>query len=963
MPTKEEAKEELKKLIDIYNKYKDDNDFANNEAQVCDSLIKPFFNKVLGWNTDYPNVIREAKKSGKRIDYLVKLYDITQFVIEAKSLSHDIVDNSSYYKQAIGYGHSKEKSYAILTNFHHFIILNCNLNVKNPLQAQVNTALDLTNLSNEHFDLLWNFSYEIWKEKGEDNPELKIKIDVKRRRAIDELLLEDLKKWRISLLNNLKKNLKINNYDWKDEKERNYIEEEIQKFIDRLIFICYCEDKELSERELGSLIGEKEDKYFLKKSYLLEKIRYIFKIYRDIYNSDLFNEGYCDQFYFEDIVLFEILKDLRNPKEGIPYDFGSIEADILGKTYEKFIGHIISGEKTFTEEENKGKRKKGGIYYTPQYIVNYIVNNTVREYIKDLSFEEIKKVKILDPACGSGSFLIKVFDILVEESQKKLKKELSYNERKELLLSCIFGVDRDERACDIAKLNLSLKLAERGKKLPELHNNIKVGDSLIDNEKVEKYKAFKWNKEFKDIMNNGGFDIIIGNPPYIKEYTYRKVFEEVKETDLKKYYQGKMDIWYIFTCHSLDLLKEGGLHSFIAQNNWITSAGASILRNKVLTDSQIISFLDFGDYKVFKDAGIQTMIFVLKKTKPQNKYLVDYMKILGKDIPNLELINYIMTKKGNKRITHFESEVKPNKFLDKEIAFINSQFIYLLNKIESKENYKLIDKEVAQGIVCPQEYVINNHLDILKNPSIKEGDSIFVLSTEEYKNFKLTNKEKEIIKPFYTTDELHRYYGSDKNYYWLIYSNMEVRKNINDYPNIKTHLGKFKKIMTSDFRPYGLHRAREQHFFEGGKILSLRKTEKPYFTYVDFPCYVSQTYFILKPKNINLKYLTGLLNSNLIFFWLKLKGKRQGKLLQVDKGPILQIPICKAKKIDEEVIIKNVDLIFDLKKELNKTKLPNEKNVIESKITYLENKINERIYLIYNLIKVERDVIEDYLES
>ena len=171
-------------------------------------------------------------------------------------------------------------------------------------------------------------------------------------------------------------------------------------------------------------------------------------------------------------------------------------------------------------------------------------------------------------------------------------------------------------------------------------------------------------------------------------------------------------------------------------------------------------------------------------------------------------------------------------------------------------------------------------------------------------------------------------------------------------------MDRFKKIITSDFKPYGLHRAREQKFFEGKKIISLRKTIKPYFTYTDFPCYVTQTYFIIKPQDINLKFLTGLLNSKLIHFWLRYKGKKQGEQLQIDKAPLLEIPLIKQ---EEEQIIKNVDLIMELRKKLESINLEIEKDIIKKQIQALEKQIDEMVYKLYGLTEKEKEVIEDSL--
>ena len=171
------------------------------------------------------------------------------------------------------------------------------------------------------------------------------------------------------------------------------------------------------------------------------------------------------------------------------------------------------------------------------------------------------------------------------------------------------------------------------------------------------------------------------------------------------------------------------------------------------------------------------------------------------------------------------------------------------------------------------------------------------------------------------------------------------------------------KQLPSDFAPYGLHRARDKRFFEGEKIVSYRKTINPYFTYTDFPCYVSQTYFIIKPEDINLKYLTGLLNSNLIFFWLKFKGKKQGEQLQIDKAPLLDIPIYKPEENSKEQqeVIKLVDTIRELTKKLRDVKLDSEKALIERQIKAYEEKIDELIYQLYGLNKEDIETIKGSL--
>lgn len=191
------------------------------------------------------------------------------------------------------------------------------------------------------------------------------------------------------------------------------------------------------------------------------------------------------------------------------------------------------------------------------------------------------------------------------------------------------------------------------------------------------------------------------------------------------------------------------------------------------------------------------------------------------------------------------------------------------------------------------------------------------------------------IKPYYTSEEMTKYYGNPQNRYFLIYADLDVRSNIDKYPNFKKHLDKFRKILTSDFRPYGLHRPREQKFFEDEKIFSLRKTQKVSFTYIDFPCYVSRAFLIVKPSGVNLKYLMGILNSKLVNFWLYHMGKRQGEQLQVDKTPLMDLPIRlpsneKENELQKEIILL-VNEIIEIKKQIKFVKLGNELDILQRK--------------------------------
>ncbi|MBU2104362.1 MAG: hypothetical protein KKF67_01110, partial [Nanoarchaeota archaeon] len=254
MISKEEAKRKIQKLIERYNQYKEDKDLMKNERQICDSLIRPFFRDVLGWNIEDPYEFKsEYGLGGKRIDYLACTEGVSQFVVEAKAPSREIKENTSFYKQTVQYAESKGKDFAILTNFKTFIIFRAGIETPGIFVNEIRT-IDILNLTEDNFDFLWNFSRDFWIEKGEENP-LYSQKNLKRKKPLDEKLVEDMSKWREYLLRSLKA-LSKGKYDFEDEEKLEYVEEEVQRFVDRLIFMCYCEDKQLNDNELKPLLHE-----------------------------------------------------------------------------------------------------------------------------------------------------------------------------------------------------------------------------------------------------------------------------------------------------------------------------------------------------------------------------------------------------------------------------------------------------------------------------------------------------------------------------------------------------------------------------------------------------------------------------------------------------------------------------------------------------------------------------------
>lgn len=520
----------------------------------------------------------------------------------------------------------------------------------------------------------------------------------------------------------------------------------------------------------------------------------------------------------------------------------------------------------------------------------------------------------------------------------------------------VFGDDPDlaNKLQDIRDRYFNTESLVKKKKLKaDYEKLVNIGEGLfgesVRSKQLKTYRPFdnEWYSSFFTpdfIFGVHRFDVVIGNPPYVKEDVNKKAFENLK---ILECYQGKMDLWYLFGARGLDLLNQNGILSFIAINNWITNDGASKFRNKILKEAQILSYDDFGDFKVFS-AGVQTMVFVIKKTLPSQNYTVRYRKLLNPKIDYSFLTSFLSLKEGVSGIANvYDFNLIPNKYLNGYIHFTPPNVHDLLSRIESKGNFHLSDDEIFSGIDVMQDFVSKAHLPKLAN-TIKVGDGIFVLSDSERLELGLSRQEEEILKPYYTTKEIKKFYANQQNKYWVIYAGAELNKEIQKYPNIKNHLDKYQKVITSVNKPYGLHRTRDKDIFVGEKILSTRKCIEPAFSYVNFPCYVSRSFLIIKSKRIDLKYLNAILNSKVASFWLRHKGKMQGDNFQIDKAPLESIP----------VVIANKDLTNKVVK-LNES-ISNGRQ-LERDMSFQESELNDLVFDLYGLTDDEKSNIKNDL--
>ena len=614
------------------------------------------------------------------------------------------------------------------------------------------------------------------------------------------------------------------------------------------------------------------------------------------------------------------------------------------------VGNSLLSKFPLVDNENVPKALKEKIEESKNIVKKYKNTNDklIKQSIKKTIYE-MKKEFILDLRNNSRNILNLKKILNGYTTKKEVRKGYIQQFRYEGLSKDIiikYTTDTSGSLFDINSIMNKSQIREAKKLQKDMLKDINKFYKNIqkaDNEKVYE-NSFEWRFEFPEILDKDGkfigFDAIIGNPPYIREPDNKEAFNGLHKLEC---YKGKMDLWFLFACKGIDLLKKGGRISFIATNNWISNYGASKFRNKVLNTTKIEEYIDFGEYLVFDSADVLTMIFTLNKTPKLENYYTNYSKVLDKTIKEEEIKEFLLGIK-NKKTKKYSSLVCNKNLIDRNIVFLDDKIIKILNKIEGKKNFILDkNKEIAQGIVTPNDSVNKKSLEIL-GESYRLNEGIFNLCTEELKYLNLNKNELQLIKPLYTSKEINRFYTNENNLNWIIYTDSSFKniEKMNDFPKLKYHLDRFVDVISSDNRPYGIHRARNEYFFKGEKILSLRKcVNRPLFSYVDFDSYVNQSYYVIKSERINLKYLTALLNSKLIAFWLKHKGKMQGNNFQVDKEPLLDIPIMSIKN-NPKILNKICNIVDEI---IYSYQTDNRLNHISK----LEEELNKIFYSLYEL--------------
>ena len=590
----------------------------------------------------------EEKVSRGWVDFSFRIGNVPRFFLETKRISEDLT-KPQWVQQAMDYAWTKGVTWALLSDFEGLRVFNAEWKEDNPLRAQfIEFGVDsyLTD-----FERLW------WLSRPETaagtlNREAEKVGKKARREPVSQHLFDDLKTWRQILF----KNLHAYNPQWTTSQ----IDEAVLRILNRLIFIRTAEDRQVERPRLQAMLRELKDQK--RSDQLLPELRKLWREFDATYDSQLFEMHRADILECASSP-FEVLIEGLYGKQFLLYNFNAIDADVLGTAYEQYLGHIIAAPDAVEVLEKSAKRKSQGIFYTPTFVVKYIVQQTVGRYLDEHGYNPAQPIRVLDMACGSGSFLIESFDVLdryVAVMRGDLASRASppageeeydvhaHARQMELLTQCIYGVDKDDQAVAVARLNLLLKALHTSDKLPPLEH-IRCGDSLVSGTPDELKAAFgpdwrskrpfNWQEEFAEAFKDGGpsagsgpgFDVIVGNPPYVRQETLGEEFKSYVESRYTTH-AGTADLYVYFIERAMQLLKPSGYFGFIVANKWLRANYGKPLR-RWLKDQHIVEIVDFGDLPVFQNATTYPCILILRKAAPAPTFRVTQVKSL--DFVNL----------------------------------------------------------------------------------------------------------------------------------------------------------------------------------------------------------------------------------------------------------------------------------------------------------------------------------------
>lgn len=918
-----------------------------NETQVRREFIDPFF-EAMGWDVNntqgnaeaYKDVIHEdAVKVGgisKAPDYSFRIGGQRKFFVEAKKPSVNIKDTPTPAYQVRRYAWSAKLPLSIVTDFEEFAVYDCRIKPdQNDNASKARIKYYTWRQYAEKFDEIAGIFGKDAILKGSFDKYAESNKAKRGTAEVDSAFLKEIESWRDMLAKNiaLRNTLSVRE-----------LNDSVQRTIDRIIFLRIAEDRGIEE--YGSLrgLGNGQNTY--------ARLQELFYQADDRYNSGLFHfrherdeaeppDNLTMSLKIDDKPLKDILKRLYYPES--PYEFSVLPADILGQVYEQFLGKVIrlTGDHRAVVEDKPEVKKAGGVFYTPTYIVDYIVKNTVGRLLEGKTPKKAESLRILDPACGSGSFLIGAYQHLLNwhlkwyaennpDKHAKAKKPTLYKgagdawhlttaERKRILLNNIYGVDIDSQAVEVTKLSLLLKVLEgetgeslnqqrklfHERALPNLGGNIKCGNSLIgpdfydgrqmsmlDDEERLRVNVFDWQAEFPEIFEAGGFDAVIGNPPY--GASFGKLEEEYFQARYNVF-SGVKDVYNCFIEQSFSVLNNKGMHSFIVPSAWLGGPEYKRLRDLFLRHS-IVSVI-LLPFNVFKDAYVDTVVFIVSNPEAHKEHYV-------------------------------QTHIYPKREKLIKIDLIDNQY-NLVKQIEwthTGDKKFVLDPSTVQLLDKIRKQVPHIFADII---DIKRG----VL----FDKYLLTKEKTEQESYLYFEGDVYRYQLNLVTDQWVEFSD------------------KMKE------------RPKEFKWFEGQRILLRRlvnRKQRMMATFVMDTFITNKNLYSILPKSMSMHVLAilGVLNSRLISYLYinQVTQATKDDFPQITIKDILALPFPSFSKenVLHDCMVQLVEQMLTLNKQLPEAKTSHEHTLIQRQIDATDRQIDKLVYELYGLTPEEIAIVE-----
>ena len=1066
-----------------------------NETQLRREFLDPFF-KALGWDIDneqgyaeaYKDVIHEdAIRMGsatKAPDYCFRIGGARKFFLEAKKPSIDIKQDISPAHQLRSYGWSAKLPLSILGDFEELAVYDCRIKPHKDDPASIGRIFYCT--FHEYAEK-WDWIASIFSRdavlKGSFDKFAESSKGKRGTSDFDDDFLSTIEGWRKEIAQNLAlRNPKLT------QRELNFA---VQRIIDRIIFLRICEDRGIEDYgRLRALVNG--DRIYPRLTKLFEDAD-------ARYNSGLFHfkkepgrheapDELTLALDLDDKLLRDILRGLYYPES--PYQFSVISADILGQVYEQFLGKIIRltpGHRAEVDDKPEVK-KAGGVYYTPTYIVDYIVRQTVGKLLDECSrrresahsskredqrgltsaatekvdvraataiLSRVAKLRILDPACGSGSFLIGAYQFLLDwhlqfylaNSPAKWAKggkpalvqsgkswKLTIAERKRILLANIYGVDIDTQAVEVTKLSLLLKVLEgetgqtlqtifrlfQERALPDLGDNIKCGNSLIgpdfyqqgelplltDDEKY-RINVFDWHKEFPQIFRRrtaggelrdapppldytmpgvplhgsystkkikekamppapvepeweGGFDAVIGNPPYVRQESlsdFKSYFELHYEA-----FDGVADLYTYFMEKGVKLLRDGGLFSIIVSSSFLRATYGEPLRRTLKRHAAVVRIVDFGGLAVFANAK-DTYVCIPLLAKGAKQSRVEISKVTS--LKNLKLAEHVAANRFTISHERLSSEAWSLKS-DAEAA------VFAKMMRAGKPLGEYVERKIFYGL--------------------KTGlnEAFEVTAAQRTALAKSSPESRVLIKPFLGGQDIRRYCIEDDGRFLIVIPCGWTRQQMakakkgpadvseraawnwfsSEYPKLAEHLASFtdglKKRQDHGDYWWELRPCDYYEYLDAPKIIFPDICKGPRFYFDRSGIYLANTAYCLGTDDL---YLLGFLNSRL--FWFAISnisipfgiraGEYRYRLIYqyMEKVPIRTINFSdKSDKTAHDRMVKLVEQMLELHPKLAGARTPQEKTALERQIAATDTQIDALVYELYGLTAEEIAIVE-----